>query len=68
MNLLSEQFRLGPRTSGFCPVPEDLSVRDRIVIVGSFMLRGDWLKQHPMQGVSSIKILAVASGVFVSLL
>ena len=39
--------RLGPESSGFYPVLEGLSVGDRIVTEGSFMLRAEWLKLHP---------------------
>jgi membrane fusion protein, heavy metal efflux system len=39
--------RLGPETNGYYPVLEGLSVRDRIVTEGSFMLRAEWLKSHP---------------------
>jgi len=41
--------RLGPETSGFYPVLEGVGVGDRIVTEGSFMLRAEWLKQHPAQ-------------------
>lgn len=39
--------RLGPESNGFYPVLEGLSVGDRIVTEGSFMLRAEWLKTHP---------------------
>jgi hypothetical protein len=39
--------RLGPETNGFYPVLEGVSVGDRIVTEGSFMLRAEWLKTHP---------------------
>jgi len=39
--------RVGPESSGYCPVLEGLSVGDRIVTEGSFMLRAEWLKSHP---------------------
>jgi RND family efflux transporter MFP subunit len=39
--------RLGPETNGYYPVLERLSVGDRIVTEGSFMLRAEWLKSHP---------------------
>jgi RND family efflux transporter MFP subunit len=39
--------RLGPETNGYYPVLEGLSVGDRIVAEGSFMLRAEWLKSHP---------------------
>jgi RND family efflux transporter MFP subunit len=39
--------RLGPETNGYYAVLEGLSVGDRIVTDGSFMLRAEWLKSHP---------------------
>jgi RND family efflux transporter MFP subunit len=39
--------RLGPESNGSYPVLEGLSVGDRIVTQGSFMLRAEWLKSHP---------------------
>jgi RND family efflux transporter MFP subunit len=39
--------RLAPESNGFYPVLEGLSVGDRIVTEGSFMLRAEWLKSHP---------------------
>jgi len=39
--------RLGPETNGFYPVLEGVSLGDRIVTEGSFMLRAEWLKTHP---------------------
>src|SRR6266849_6805280 len=39
--------RLGPESNGFYSVLEGLNVGDRIVTVGSFMLRAEWLKSHP---------------------
>ena len=39
--------RVGPETNGYHPVLEGLSVGDRIVTEGSFMLRAEWLKSHP---------------------
>jgi RND family efflux transporter MFP subunit len=39
--------RLGQESNGFYPVLEGLSVGDRIVTEGSFMLRAEWLKSHP---------------------
>ena len=38
---------LGPESNGHYPVLEGLSVGDRIVTEGSFMLRAEWLKSHP---------------------
>lgn len=39
--------RLGPETGGRHPVLEGLTVGDRIVSEGSFVLRAEWLKLHP---------------------
>lgn len=39
--------RLGPESNGYYSVLEGLSVGDRIVTEGSFMLRAEWLKSHP---------------------
>ena len=39
--------RVGPETAGFYPVLEGLSVGERIVTEGSFLLRAEWLKSHP---------------------
>jgi RND family efflux transporter MFP subunit len=39
--------RLGPESNGYYPVLEGLSVGDRIVTEGSFMLRAERLKSHP---------------------
>jgi cobalt-zinc-cadmium efflux system membrane fusion protein len=41
--------RLGQESSGYYPVLEGLSVGDRIVTEGSFMLRAEWLKLHPSE-------------------
>ncbi len=40
-------LRLGPENNGYYPVLEGLSVGDRVVTNGSFMLRAEWLKSHP---------------------
>jgi RND family efflux transporter MFP subunit len=40
-------LRIGPETNGYYPVLEGLSVGDRVVTEGSFMLRAEWLKSHP---------------------
>ena len=40
-------LRLGPESNGYYPVLKGLSVGDRIVTEGSFMLRAEWLKSHP---------------------
>jgi len=39
--------RLGPEVNGRYPVLEGVSVGDRIVTEGSFLLRAEWLKLHP---------------------
>jgi len=39
--------RVGPDSNGYYPVLEGLSVGERIVTEGSFMLRAEWLKSHP---------------------
>ena len=39
--------RLGPEANGRYPVLEGVSVGDRIVTEGSFLLRAEWLKVHP---------------------
>jgi Cu(I)/Ag(I) efflux system membrane fusion protein len=41
--------RLGTESNGFYPVIEGLSASERIVVAGSFLLRAEWLKQHPVQ-------------------
>jgi RND family efflux transporter MFP subunit len=41
--------RLGPEANGRYPVLEGVSVGDRIVTEGSFLLRAEWLKTHPSQ-------------------
>jgi len=41
--------RLGPESNGFYPVLEGLSVGERVITEGSFMLRAEWLKSHPNQ-------------------
>lgn len=41
------RVRLGPEANGRYPVLEGLSVGDRIVTEGSFLLRAEWLKLHP---------------------
>ena len=39
--------RLAPEANGRYPVLEGVSVGDRIVTEGSFLLRAEWLKLHP---------------------
>lgn len=41
------QVKLAPESNGFYPVREGLSVGDRVVTEGSFLLRAEWLKSHP---------------------
>jgi RND family efflux transporter MFP subunit len=41
--------RLGPESNGFYPVLEGASVGDRVVTDGSFLLRAEWTKLHPVQ-------------------
>ena len=40
--------RLAPETSGSYPVIEGVAVGDRVVTEGSFLLRAEWLKIHPI--------------------
>jgi RND family efflux transporter MFP subunit len=40
-------LRLGLESNGYYPVLEGLSVGDRVVTEGSFMLRAEGLKSHP---------------------
>jgi cobalt-zinc-cadmium efflux system membrane fusion protein len=41
--------RLGPESNASLPVLEGLSIGDRLVTEGSFLLRAEWLKSHPAQ-------------------
>jgi cobalt-zinc-cadmium efflux system membrane fusion protein len=41
--------RLGAEANGRYPILEGVSVGDRIVTEGSFLLRAEWLKAHPSQ-------------------
>ncbi len=41
--------RLGTESNGVYPVLEGLRVGERVVTEGSFLLRAEWLKQHPGQ-------------------
>jgi membrane fusion protein, heavy metal efflux system len=41
--------RLGTEANGRYPVLEGVSIGDRIVTEGSFLLRAEWLKSHPTQ-------------------
>jgi RND family efflux transporter MFP subunit len=38
---------VGPESNGFYPVLDGLSTGDRVVTEGSFLLRAEWVKQHP---------------------
>ncbi|MEP7149240.1 MAG: efflux RND transporter periplasmic adaptor subunit [Acidobacteriota bacterium] len=40
---------LGPESDGYFPVLEGVTVGDRIVTEGSFLLRAEWIKLHPEQ-------------------
>jgi hypothetical protein len=44
---LLRQVKLAPESNGFYPVIEGLGTSERIVTQGSFLLRAEWLKQHP---------------------
>src|SRR6266850_4151116 len=46
---LLRAVRLGTETNGVYPVLEGLSVGERVVTEGSFLLRAEWLKQHPVR-------------------
>ena len=41
------RVRVGPETAGLHPVLEGLSVGERVVTEGSFLLRAEWLKSSP---------------------
>jgi RND family efflux transporter MFP subunit len=41
--------KLGPESNGFYPVIEGINVGERIVVQGSFLLRAEWMKLHPVQ-------------------
>ena len=42
-----KSVRLGTESDGQYSVLEGLNVGDKIVTEGSFLLRAEWLKQHP---------------------
>jgi RND family efflux transporter MFP subunit len=44
---LLRQVKLAPESNGLYPVIEGLGTSERIVTQGSFLLRAEWLKQHP---------------------
>ena len=46
---IQRPVRLGPEANGVYPVIEGLNVGERIVVQGSFLLRAEWVKQHPVQ-------------------
>ncbi len=46
---LLRPVRLGTESNGFYPVLEGLNAGERIVTEGSFLLRAEWLKQHPVR-------------------
>jgi len=46
---IQRPVRLGPEANGVYPVIEGLNVGERIVVQGSFLLRAEWIKQHPVQ-------------------
>jgi multidrug efflux pump subunit AcrA (membrane-fusion protein) len=41
--------RVGPENNGFYPVLDGLTVGDRVVTSGSFLLRAEWMKSHAGQ-------------------
>ncbi len=41
--------RLGTESNGVYPVLEGLNAGERVVTEGSFLLRAEWLKQHPVR-------------------
>ncbi len=46
---LMRPVMLGPESNGFYPVREGMNVGDQIITQGSFLLRAEWLKTHPVQ-------------------
>ena len=44
---LLRAVRLGTESNGVYPVLEGLNAGERVVTEGSFLLRAEWLKQHP---------------------
>lgn len=44
---LLRPVRLGPESGGLISVLEGLTTGERVVTQGSFLLRAEWLKQHP---------------------
>ena len=45
---LLRPVRVGTETKGYYPVIDGINVGDRIVTEGSFLLRAEWLKSHPV--------------------
>jgi cobalt-zinc-cadmium efflux system membrane fusion protein len=43
--------RVGPENNGFYPVREGLTVGERVVVSGSFLLRAEWMKTHPSEQI-----------------
>jgi len=41
--------RVGPENNGFYPVLEGLTVGERVVVDGSFLLRAEWMKMRATQ-------------------
>jgi multidrug efflux pump subunit AcrA (membrane-fusion protein) len=41
--------KLGPEANQFYPVLEGVGPGDRVVTSGSFLLRAEWLKTHPVK-------------------
>ena len=41
--------KLTPESNGFYPVIEGVNAGERIVVQGSFLLRAEWLKSHPIR-------------------
>ena len=46
---LMRAILIGVESNGFYPVEQGLQTGDRVVTDGSFLLRAEWMKQHPNQ-------------------
>lgn len=46
---LMRAILIGMESNGFYPVEQGLQTGDRVVTDGSFLLRAEWMKQHPNQ-------------------
>ncbi|HVS83086.1 MAG TPA: hypothetical protein VHE60_15265, partial [Pyrinomonadaceae bacterium] len=46
---LLREVRLGTESNGVYPVLEGLNAGERVVTEGSFLLRAEWLKEHPVR-------------------